>query len=118
VKISGHKNVEVWMEAKYRQPFPVVDSEILVDGRKADFVISTGETHSVKEFVQLAFHYAGIENWEDYIEYDPKFMRPAEVDLLLGDSSKSQRVLGFEPKVKFNELVKIMVEAEIEKLCT
>lgn len=79
-----------------------------------DFVIATGETHSVKEFVQLAFHYAGIENWEDYVDYDKSLTRPAEVDLLIGDASKSARVLGFEPKVKFNELVKIMVEHEMK----
>lgn len=79
-----------------------------------DFVIATGETHSVKEFVQLAFHYAGIENWEEYVEYDKSLTRPAEVDLLIGDASKSARVLGFEPLVKFKELVKIMVEAELK----
>jgi GDPmannose 4,6-dehydratase len=80
-----------------------------------DFVIATGETHSVKEFVELAFHYAGIENWEDYVDYDKSLTRPAEVDLLIGDATKSKNVLGFEPKVKFKELVKIMVEAELEK---
>lgn len=79
-----------------------------------DFVIATGETHSVKEFVQLAFHYAGIENWEDYVEYDKSLTRPAEVDLLIGDASKSAKVLGFEPLVKFKELVKIMIEAELK----
>lgn len=79
-----------------------------------DFVIATGETHSVKEFVQLAFHYAGIENWEDFVEYDKALTRPAEVDLLIGDASKSKRVLGFEAKVKFSELVKLMVEYELQ----
>ena len=79
-----------------------------------DFVIATGETHSVKEFVQLAFHYAGIENWEDYVDYDKSLTRPAEVDLLIGDASKSAKVLGFEPLVKFKELVRIMVEAELK----
>jgi GDPmannose 4,6-dehydratase len=78
-----------------------------------DFVIATGETHSVKEFVELAFKTAGIDNWEDYVTYDVSLTRPAEVDLLMGDASKSKKVLGFEPKVKFKELVKIMVEAEI-----
>lgn len=78
-----------------------------------DFVIATGETHSIKEFVQLAFKEAGIDNWEDYVEYDKSLTRPAEVDLLIGDASKSIQVLGFEPKVKFNELVKLMVKAEI-----
>lgn len=81
-----------------------------------DFVIATGETHSVKEFVALAFRYAGIDNWEDYVEYDKSLTRPAEVDLLIGDASKSASVLGFTPKVKFNQLVKIMVQAELQKL--
>ena len=79
-----------------------------------DFVIATGETHSVKEFVELAFKHAGIDNWEDYVDYDKTLTRPAEVDLLIGDASKSKRILGFEPKVKFNELVKIMTDAELK----
>ena len=79
-----------------------------------DFVIATGETHSVKEFVQLAFEYAGL-NFEDYVEYDKSLTRPAEVDLLIGDATKSKEVLGFEPKVKFKELVEIMVQAELDK---
>lgn len=81
-----------------------------------DFVIATGETHSVREWVEEAFKVAGIENWEDYVDYDKSLIRPAEVDLLLGDATKSKRVLGFEPKVKFKDLVKIMVEAELQKL--
>lgn len=81
-----------------------------------DFVIATGETHSVKEFVELAFYYAGIDNWESYVEYDKSLTRPAEVDLLIGDASKSARVLGFTPSVKFNELVKIMVEQELRNV--
>ena len=81
-----------------------------------DFVIATGETHSVEEFVAAAFAHAGIPDWERYVEYDRDLTRPAEVDLLCGDASKSRRVLGFEPKVKFAELVKIMVDAEMRKL--
>lgn len=81
-----------------------------------DFVISTGETHSIKEFLTLAFKYAGIDNWEKYVEYDKSLLRPSEVDLLLGDSTKSKNILGFEPKVKFNELVKIMMKAELDKI--
>lgn len=81
-----------------------------------DFVIATGETHSVKEFVQLAFEHAGIFDWEQYVEYDKTLTRPAEVDLLIGDASKSAQVLGFTPKVKFYDLVKIMVEAELKKV--
>jgi GDPmannose 4,6-dehydratase len=79
-----------------------------------DFVIATGETHSVKEFVELAFKHAGIDNWEEYVDYDKSLTRPAEVDLLIGDASKSKKILGFEPKVKFSELVKIMVEHELK----
>lgn len=80
-----------------------------------DFVIATGETHSIKEFVELAFKYAGVDNWEKFVEYDKSLVRPAEVDLLIGDASKSKNILGFEPKVKFKELVKIMVDAELAK---
>lgn len=80
-----------------------------------DFVIATGETHSVKEFVQKAFEHAGIFNWQNFVDYDQDLTRPAEVDILIGDASKSKQLLGFEPKVKFNDLVKIMVEAELEK---
>ena len=81
-----------------------------------DFVIATGETHSVEEFVAAAFAHAGIPDWERHVEYDRSLTRPAEVDLLCGDASKSRRVLGFEPKVKFTELVKIMVDAELARL--
>jgi GDPmannose 4,6-dehydratase len=81
-----------------------------------DFVIATGETHSVEEFVAAAFARAGIFDWERYVTYDRGLTRPAEVDLLRGDASKSRRVLGFEAKVKFAELVEIMVRAEMAKL--
>ena len=88
---------------------------IMQHDKPDDFIIATGETHSVKEFVQLAFEHAGL-NFEDYVEYDKSLTRPAEVDLLMGDSSKSERILGFTPKVKFKELVKIMVEHELLKI--
>ena len=78
-----------------------------------DFVIATGETHSVEEFVQLAFAHVGIENWKDYVDFDENLKRPAEVDLLIGNPQKSKDVLGFEAKVKFAELVKIMVNHEM-----
>lgn len=80
-----------------------------------DFVIATGKSHSVKEFVQIAFDYAGL-NWEDHVEIDPAFLRPAEVDLLIGDSSKAKRELGWEPEVSFKELIKMMVDSDLEKL--
>ena len=78
-----------------------------------DYVIATGETHSVREFVELAFHYAGLD-WEKYVISDKSFFRPAEVTLLLGDFSKATRKFGWTPKVKFPELVRIMVEADLK----
>lgn len=78
-----------------------------------DYVIATGETHSVKEFVELAFKHVGIEDWEKYVVSDhPKHMRPAEVDYLIGDYTKAKKQLGWEPKTSFNDLVKIMVEED------
>jgi GDPmannose 4,6-dehydratase len=78
-----------------------------------DFVIATGETHSVKEFLELAASYAGVDV-KDKVEIDPRYFRPTEVDLLIGDAEKARRVLGWKPKVGFEELVKKMVEADVE----
>jgi GDPmannose 4,6-dehydratase len=78
-----------------------------------DYVIATGETNSVRDFLQTAFDYVGL-NWQDYVEIDPKYFRPAEVDLLIGDSSKAKQKLGWVPKVKFDSLVKMMVDADIK----
>src|SRR2546421_4505539 len=76
-----------------------------------DFVIATGETHSVREFVEAAFEHAGLD-WEPQVDIDPRYFRPAEVDELLGDASKAAERLGWRPKVAFDELVKIMVDAD------
>ena len=80
-----------------------------------DYVLATNETHTVKEFVQEAFGHVGLE-WEKYIKYDARYERPAEVDLLIGDPAKAKRQLGWEPKVRFKELVQIMVDADLEML--
>ena len=80
-----------------------------------DYVIATGETHSVREFLEEAFGIVGLD-WQKYVEIDQKYFRPAEVDLLIGDSSKAKRKLGWEPKVKFKDLVKMMVEADIKNI--
>jgi GDPmannose 4,6-dehydratase len=88
---------------------------MLQHDRPDDYVIATGETHSVREFCQEAFSYVGLD-WEKYVVVDPKFYRPAEVDLLVGDASKAGRVLGWEPSVTFKELVRIMVDADLEQL--
>lgn len=80
-----------------------------------DYVIATNETHSVREFLEVAFAHAGLD-WQKYVEIDPRYFRPAEVDLLIGDFSKAKKKLGWEPKTKFAELVKIMVEADLKLL--
>lgn len=78
-----------------------------------DFVIATGETHSVEEFVAETFTYLGLGDWHQYVDFDPNLLRPAEVDLLIGDSSKVKSLTGWEPQVKFKELIKIMVDDEL-----
>ena len=80
-----------------------------------DYVIATGETHTVKELVQVAFDHAGLE-WEKHVKLDPAFIRPAEVDLLIGDPAKAKKKLGWTPKVSFEQLVKMMVDSDIERL--
>ena len=88
---------------------------MLQQDKPDDFVIATGETHSVREFVELAFQAAGISDWEKYVEANnPKFNRPAEVDYLIGDYSKAKSVLGWTPKTSFKELVDMMVKSDIE----
>ena len=77
-----------------------------------DYVVATGETHTVREFVEKAFAHAGL-NHEQYIAYDPRYDRPTEVDVLLGDASKARTALGWEPRVGFNELVTMMVDADV-----
>ena len=79
-----------------------------------DYVISTDEAHSVKELVEVAFDHVGL-NWKDYVVVDHKFVRPAEVDLLLGDSAKARNKLKWQPKVKFEELIRMMVDYDIER---
>jgi GDPmannose 4,6-dehydratase len=81
-----------------------------------DFVIATGETHSIKEFLSAAFVYAGLGDWQRYVEIDPRYFRPAEVEVLVGDSAKAKEGLGWQPKVKFNDLVKIMVDADMKRV--
>ena len=78
-----------------------------------DYVVATGETHSVREFVEEVFSYLGLD-WETLVEYDARYERPAEVDMLIGDASKARAQLGWEPKVKFKDLVRIMVDADLE----
>jgi GDPmannose 4,6-dehydratase len=87
---------------------------MLQQDRADDFVIATGETHSVRDLVKVAFGHAGLD-WEKHVKIDPRFLRPAEVDLLIGDPSKAKRELGWKPEVDFQGLVKMMVDADIER---
>lgn len=79
-----------------------------------DYVIATGITHSVRDFVIAAFASAGINDWERYVETDPRFLRPAEVDYLIGDASKAHQQLGWRPRITFDELVRMMVENDLQ----
>ncbi|WBU37778.1 GDP-mannose 4,6-dehydratase [Homoserinibacter sp. YIM 151385] len=81
-----------------------------------DYVVSTNETHSVREYLDIAFSHVGIEDWERHVYQDPQFFRPAEVDLLIGDSTKAREQLGWEPKVSFPELVRMMVDADVARV--
>ncbi|HLG94171.1 MAG TPA: GDP-mannose 4,6-dehydratase [candidate division Zixibacteria bacterium] len=95
-----------YVEAVYR---------MLSQKEPLDYVISSGKSHSVKELVQTAFSYVAL-NWEKHVKTDPKLVRPAEVDILLGDSTLARKNLGWQPKTSFEELVKMMVEADLERL--
>lgn len=87
---------------------------MLQQDKPDEFVISTGETHTIKDFLDIAFKEVGITNWKPYVKQDARFMRPAEVDLLIGDSRKAKKILGWEPTIKIPELVKMMVKNDLE----
>jgi GDPmannose 4,6-dehydratase len=80
-----------------------------------DYVVATGETHSVREFLEESFRHVGL-NWEKHVEIDPRYFRPAEVELLIGDPAKARKKLGWEPKTKFKELVRLMVDEDVRRL--
>ncbi|MEZ7890406.1 MAG: GDP-mannose 4,6-dehydratase [Candidatus Wallbacteria bacterium] len=86
---------------------------MLQQDKPDDYVIATGETYSVKQFLEESFGYAGLD-WKEYVEIDSKYFRPTEVDLLIGDPSKAKKVLGWKPKVTFKELVKMMVDSDMQ----
>ena len=87
---------------------------LMLQHKKPDnYIISTGETHSIKDFLDIAFKHVGISAWSKYVKIDPQFKRPSELFALHGKSSKAKKILGWEPKVKFEELVKMMVEADL-----
>lgn len=90
---------------------------LMLQQKKADdYIVSTGKTHSVRDFLCTAFHHVGINNWNHYVKMDPRFKRPSELSILKGYSEKAKRALGWSPKVKFEELVKMMVDTDIKRL--
>ena len=89
---------------------------MLQQDQPEDFVLATGKTHSIRDFLDLAFDAIGISEWEDYVTQDPRFYRPAEDDVLRGDFSKAKQVLGWQPKVDLKEMVSRMVKNDIERL--
>lgn len=88
---------------------------MLQQEKAEDYVIATGETHSVREFLDEAFGLVGLD-WKKYVEIDPRYYRPAEVDLLLGDPTKAKEKLGWKPKTTFKELVRIMLEYDLNSV--
>ena len=108
-------NLEAQRDWGYAGDYVEAMWQMLQQDEPGTYVISTGETHSVREFCQTAFEHVGL-NWEDHVVQDEKFMRPAEVDLLVGDSSLARATLGWKPKVDFESLVKLMVDADLDLL--
>ncbi|NEO72745.1 GDP-mannose 4,6-dehydratase, partial [Moorena sp. SIO3H5] len=88
---------------------------MLQQDKPDDYVVATGETHSVKEFLEIAFKYVNLD-WNNYVEFDERYLRPAEVDILIGDPTKAKQKLDWEPSVTFEELVALMVEADLQAL--
>jgi len=88
---------------------------ILQTGEGDDFILATGESHTVREFAETAFGYANLD-WKEFVKHDPRYERPAEVDVLLGDASKAKKILDWEPRVRFHELVRILVDADMDLL--
>ncbi len=108
-------NLEAKRDWGYAPEYVEAMWQILQQAQGDDFVIATGETHTVREFTEAAFAHVDLD-WKKYVKHDPRYERPAEVDLLIGNAVKAKEILGWEPKVRFKELVRIMVDADMELL--
>ena len=108
-------NLEAKRDWGYAPEYVEAMWQILQQAQGDDFVIATGETHTVREFTEAAFAHVELD-WKKYVKHDRRYERPAEVDLLIGNSAKAKEILGWEPKVRFKELVRIMVDADMELL--
>ncbi len=108
-------NLDAKRDWGYAQEYVQAMWLMLQQDQPDDYVIATNETHSVREFLEAAFAHAGLD-WRKYVEIDANYYRPTEVDLLIGDYSKAKKKLGWEPKTRFVDLVKLMVEADVQRL--
>jgi GDPmannose 4,6-dehydratase len=108
-------NLDAKRDWGYAKEYVEAMWRILQQPEPDDYVIATNETHSVREFLEAAFAHVGLD-WQKYVEIDPRYFRPAEVELLIGDYSKAKQKLGWEPQTKFTDLVKLMVDADVDLL--
>jgi GDPmannose 4,6-dehydratase len=106
-------NLEAKRDWGYAKDYVETMWLMLQQDKADDYIIATGETHSVREFCELAFSYVGLD-YQKYVQTDPKYFRPTEVDFLVGDPSKARERLGWESKTRFVKLVKLMVDADLE----
>lgn len=113
IKLGNLSSMRDW---GYSKNYMEIIYKMVTEFEPQDFVVATGETHSVEEFVKEVFDYLGMGDWKDYVEFDEKLTRPAEVDLLIGDMSKVKELFGYDPiTVKFKDLVKLMCDAELNE---
>jgi len=108
-------NLEAKRDWGFAAEYCLAMEQMLQQEKPDDFVIATGETHSVKEFLEEAFRSAGLGDWKNFVEIDSRYFRPAEVEILIGDPLKAKEKLSWQPKIKFKELVKIMIDADFRK---
>lgn len=108
-------NLDAKRDWGYAKEYVEAMWRMLQQDEPEDYVIATNETHSVREFLEVAFQHVGLD-WQKYVEIDPRYYRPAEVDLLIGDYSKAKEKLGWEPKTRFEDLTRLMVDADVELL--
>jgi GDPmannose 4,6-dehydratase len=108
-------NLDAKRDWGYAKEFVEAMWLMLQQDEPGDYIVATGQTHSIREFLDLAFGYLGLD-WKKHVEIDPRYYRPAEVDLLIGDYSKAKRQLGWAPRTNFEDLVKLMVDADVQLL--
>jgi len=108
-------NLDAQRDWGYAKEYVQAMWRMLQQDKPDDYVIATGETHSVREFLNATFRHVNLD-WEKHVEIDPRYFRPTEVDLLIGDASKAREQLGWEPRIKFEELAQLMVDADIRRL--